>query len=161
MPTGQSDGGIFSIEAPSSQITLACVKLTNKQKTIWTIPQHNNLTYCNTHTDTHSHTQTPTHTLSHRHTFKHRHIFTHRHTHSHTDTHSHTFTYLHTHIYTQTYTFTHTHIYKYTHTKPTFKWKDCFFPFNLGLLSDHLNAWLMHTPIIWMGNFLKLYLVCV
>jgi hypothetical protein len=32
MPTGQDDGGIFSIEVPSSYMTLACVKLTNKTK---------------------------------------------------------------------------------------------------------------------------------
>jgi hypothetical protein len=33
LPTGQSIGGLFSVEVPSSQMTLACVKLTkNKTK---------------------------------------------------------------------------------------------------------------------------------
>lgn len=30
-PTGQADRGIFSIGVPTSQTTLACIKLTNKQ----------------------------------------------------------------------------------------------------------------------------------
>lgn len=33
MPTGQSDGGMFSVEVLSSQMTMACVELTKTNKT--------------------------------------------------------------------------------------------------------------------------------
>lgn len=66
---GQSDGGIFSTEVPSSEMTIVCVKLKK--------------------THVHMHTRTPTHTRAHMHTYTRAHMYmcTHAHVHTHAHTH--------------------------------------------------------------------------